>query len=315
MARRALGPATLQVVQAVAAAPDSDWVVACSGGADSLALAGAAGVVAARRGTAVRAVVVDHGLQDASAQVAAATVARLDEILGMAAAVVRIEVKADAMGPEAAARAARYAALDQAARPEEVILLGHTLDDQAETVLLGLARGSGTRSLAGMAMIRGRLLRPLLGLRRDVTRAACAELGLAPWADPHNSDERYARVRVRNQVLPVLEAQLGPGVAEALARSADLARADADLLDQLATEQGIDPRQDSLDCRQLAGLAPALRSRILRSWLQAQGAEEVGAVHLAAVASLVEDWHGQRWVEVPGLRVGRSEGLLQALGN
>ena len=149
-------------------------------------------------------------------------------------------------GPEAAARTARYAALQsEAAGRQATIWLGHTLDDQAESVLLGLARGSGPRSLAGMAARTGRLVRPLLGLRRSVTEQACAELDLDPWRDPHNDDPRFARVRVRRTVLPTLEAELGPGVAEALARTAALVRDDADLLDGLAAEA--DPGTDALD--------------------------------------------------------------------
>jgi tRNA(Ile)-lysidine synthase len=311
MARRALGPATQQVVQAVSALPEAPFLVACSGGPDSLALAAGAAVVAGRRGSPVRAIVIDHGLQDGSADVAATVVEQLITGLAVPAEVVRVEVTLDANGPEAAARVARYSGLAAAAGSAELILLGHTLDDQAETVLLGLARGSGTRSLAGMAAARGRFVRPLLGLLREVTRAACAELGLAAWTDPHNSDDRYARVRVRSRVLPLLEAELGPGVAEALARSAELARADADLLDELAAAAAVEAAADRLGCAGLAGLAPALRSRVLRSWLRAQGATEVGAVHLAAVAALVTDWHGQRWVDIPGLRVSRSSGSLR----
>lgn len=314
MARRALGPATLQLVQALSNLPSAPLLVACSGGPDSLALAAAAAVLGDRRGTGVRAVVVDHGLQEGSAQVAAGVVEQLATKLSLPAAVVSAEVVANASGPEAAARAARYAALEAAAADSELVLLGHTLDDQAETVLLGLARGSGPRSLAGMPAVRGRFHRPLLGLRRQVTEAACAELGLAAWIDPHNSEDRFSRVRVRQRVLPVLEAELGPGVAEALARSATLARADADLLDELAAVE-LEPAADLLDCARLAQLAPALRSRVLRAWLLTCGAAEVSAAHLAAVTALVTDWHGQRWVEIPGLRVSRSQGSLRAVGN
>ncbi len=116
------------------------------------------------------------------------------------------------------------------------VMLGHTMDDQAETVLLGLARGSGARSLAGMQDASGRYLRPLLGLRRWQTGAACSALGLEPWADPQNCDPAYARTRVRQQVLPMMEELLGPGITEALARTADRLRADADALDALADE-------------------------------------------------------------------------------
>ena len=136
-------------------------------------------------------------------------------------------------GPEAAARTARYAALE-AARGDAPVLLAHTLDDQAETVLLGLGRGSGARSIAGMRPYDPPWYRPLLGVRRSLTHAACAELGLTPWHDPHNADRRFTRVRLRTEVLPLLEDVLGGGVAEALARTATALREDTDALDDLA---------------------------------------------------------------------------------
>lgn len=309
MARRALGPATLEVVQAVEAVAGGPMLVACSGGPDSLALAAAAAVVGARTGLGVRAAVVDHGLQSGSADLAAEVVARLAG-LGMDAVVLRVAVDAEGVGVEAGAREARYAALAAEVRPGEVVLLGHTLDDQAETVLLGLARGSGTRSLAGMPARRDVFVRPLLGVRAATTDAACAELGLSTWTDPHNSEGRFTRARVRHRVLPVLEAELGPGVAVALARSADLARADADLLDDLAARELAAHGAGELDCDRLEGLPPALLTRVLRDWLRAAGATDLSATGIAAVASLVTDWHGQRWVEVPGVRIGRDRGRL-----
>jgi tRNA(Ile)-lysidine synthase len=304
MARRALGPATLAVVRAVAAVADVPMLVACSGGPDSLALAAAAAVVGTRSGVGVRAAVVDHGLQAGSAEVAATVAATLSG-LGLDAVVLQVVLDAAGVGIEAAARRARYAALAAEAVPGEVVLLGHTLDDQAETVLLGLARGSGTRSLAGMPERRDIFVRPLLGVRAETTAAACAELGLTAWIDPHNSDPRFTRTRVRHRVLPVLEAELGPGVALALARSAELARADADLLDDLAAAELAGHSAEVLDCDWLAGLPQALLARVLRDWLRAQGAVDLSAAGIAAVAALVTDWHGQRWVEVPGARVGR----------
>lgn len=310
MARKALGPATLRVVQAVDAAVTGPMLVACSGGPDSLALAAAAVHVGRRRGLAVRAVVIDHGLQQNSAGIAAAAAGQL-ESLGLATTVLAVEVVDAGGGVESAARVARYAALEKVAGEGEVVLLGHTMDDQAETVLLGLARGSGTRSLAGMPPVRGRLVRPLLGLRTQTTRDACAELGLRPWSDPHNADPSFTRARVRHRVLPVLEAELGPGVVEALARSADLARADADLLDSLAAAELAEHPAPELDCARLAGLAPALRGRVLRDWLRGQGARDLSAITVAGVAAVVTDWHGQRPVDVPGLRVERTAGRLR----
>ncbi|MGI3780094.1 MAG: tRNA lysidine(34) synthetase TilS, partial [Janthinobacterium lividum] len=286
MSRRALGPATLAVVQAIARAldpSDSALLVACSGGPDSLALAAGAAHVAQDRRLPYAAVVVDHGLQEGSAGVAEAARGTLAGLGYADAAVVRVEVVAGGAGPEAAARDARYAALRRESDAlGATLLLGHTRDDQAETVLLGLARGSGARSLAGMAERGGGRLRPLLGLPRSTALACCAELGLAPWSDPHNADPAYARVRVRERVLPVLETELGPGVAAALARSADLLRADADLLDELAAQAapGVE-RSGGLDCGRLAALPAALRSRVLRGWLRVVGAHDLAADHAA----------------------------------
>lgn len=313
MARRALGPASLAVVQAVGAAltdRDTHLLVACSGGPDSLALAFAAHHVATRHDRGLSAVVVDHGLQPGSAAVAAGAVAQLTR-LGYANALVSpVSVPSDdPAGPEGAARGARYRALHSAAAARAAtIWLGHTLDDQAETVLLGLARGSGSRSLAGMEPRSGDRVRPLLGVRRTVTERLCAELGIEPWRDPHNDDPRFARVRVRRTVLPALEAAFGPGAAEALARTAALARDDADLLDGLAADA--DPGTDVLEVARLSHLPAALRSRVLRRWLLRHGAAEVTAAHLAAVDALVTRWHGQGEIHLPGVSALRQDGSL-----
>lgn len=315
MARRALGPATLQVVQAVAAAldeADEALLTACSGGPDSLALAFAAQHAARRLGLRHAVVVVDHGLQAGSAAVAAQAVTAVTGlgVTDVRQVAVRVDLH-DGSGPEAAARRSRYAALDaEAGRAgaAATVLLGHTRDDQAETVLLGLARGSGSRSLAGMASRTGRYRRPLLGLDRGVTVRTCEELGLDPWLDPHNEDPTYARVRVRRRVLPVLEAELGPGVGAALARTAELARDDADLLDALAVDA--DPGTDTLGCAELGALPGALRRRVLRRWLLRRGAEDLQLDHVLAVEALVRSWHGQRAVHVPRGAVTRRDGRL-----
>ncbi|MGH4017392.1 MAG: tRNA lysidine(34) synthetase TilS, partial [Pseudonocardiaceae bacterium] len=207
--------------------------VACSGGGDSLALAAATVHCAQRSGMAVHGLVVDHRLQPGSSRVAQTTADTL-RVLGCTAVHVLEITVAGPGGLEAAARRARYAALRAAAPPGGLVLLGHTLDDQAETVLLGLGRGSGPRSVAGMRELDPPWGRPLLGLRRSVTAAACAGLGLTPWVDPHNADSRFRRVRLRTEVLPLLEKVLSGGVAEALARTAAQLQEDLDLLDEQA---------------------------------------------------------------------------------
>lgn len=291
-------------------------MVACSGGADSLALAAATVFEGARAGWAVGAVVVDHGLQAGSAAVAARVADQLAALGCDPVDVVAVAVEPGA-GPEAAAREARYAALTAASRERgSIVVLGHTRDDQAETVLLGLARGSGVRSLAGMPAVTGPFRRPLLELTREQTRQACRALELRVWDDPHNDDPRFLRVRVRQLVLPVLERELGPGISAALARTARLARDDADALDILADDAFAAARlaDGAWDARAIAAAAPALRRRILRRAAVAAGspAGELFAVHVDSVDQLVTHWHGQRGVDLPGsVRARRSGGELR----
>ena len=332
MARQELGPAGLRVAHAVrrslreivgvglpagrtvGARPVQSIVVGVSGGADSLALvAGTAWCVRRVEELAlpVRAIIVDHGLQPGSAQVAARAAEQV-ATLGVEAGVVQVAVTDRGDGPEAAARAARYRAL--LADRDAVVLVGHTLDDQAETVLLGLARGSGTRSLAGMAERQGRLLRPLLGVRRADTEAACVEAGLTWWTDPHNADPLYSRSRVR-AALGTLDDAIGPGLAEALARTAELARADADLLDVLAARvlvEAVDAARPTtgIAVSPLVAADRALRDRAILTWLRREGVEDLSAGHVRAVAELVTDWRGQAGVDVPGARVTRTDGNL-----
>jgi tRNA(Ile)-lysidine synthase len=299
---------------AVAGLADGDLVLAaCSGGADSLALAAALAFVAPRAGLRAGAVTVDHGLQHGSAERAAALVPLLGELGLDPVRAVTVTVDG-AGGPEAAARSARYAALEKAAADlgAAAVLLGHTLDDQAETVLLGLARGSGPRSLAGMPPARGVFRRPLLGVRRSVTAAACAAQRLVPWDDPHNADRRFARVRVRLDALPALEAALGPGVTEALARTADQLREDAEVLETIAAaERALDGT--AIATASLAELPAAVRARVLRSAAVAAGcpAGALTAAHVSRIEELVTAWHGQRWIDLPGgVRAARRSGQL-----
>ena len=280
-------------------------LAACSGGADSLALAAALSFVAPRLGLRGGGVTVDHQLQPGSAEQAARTAAQMSE-LGLAPVEIRTVTVGGAGGPEAAARAARYEALDDVADATGAvaILLGHTRDDQAEAVLLGLARGSGGRSLAGMAERSGRYRRPFLGIGRDRTQAACAALGLAAWEDPQNADGRYTRPRVRHHVLPVLEEALGPGVAEALARTARQLRADADALDELARQAAgrLTLPGPELTVAALTELPAAIRTRVLRHTAIAAGCGggSLTATHIGRLDELLTGWHGQRGVDLPG---------------
>lgn len=270
------------------------WCVALSGGADSLALAAAAAAV-----LPTTALIVDHGLQPESAGVAATARDRARQ-LGCADAQILVVRVGTRGGPEAAARAARYTALD-AARAGAPVLLAHTLDDQAETVLMGLGRGSGPRSLAGMRAGDPPWFRPLLERRRADTEAACAELGVTPWADPHNVDPRFTRVRLRHEVLPLLEEVLGGGVARALARTAAALREDNDLLDALAAEElAAACVAGRLPVGALRGLPAAVRRRVLRGWLLTGGAEDLTDAQIRAVDALVTRWRGQGGVAVGG---------------
>ncbi|WP_341717966.1 tRNA lysidine(34) synthetase TilS [Micromonospora sp. FIMYZ51] len=296
-------------------------LVACSGGADSLALAAATAFVAPRAGRAAGLVTVDHGLQAGSAE-RAETVARWAEQAGLAPVeVVRVDVAGRPGGPEAAARAARYQALVEVAgrHGATALLTGHTRDDQAETVLLALARGAGPRGLAGMPASRElggvRLIRPLLDIDRAQTRAACRALGLTPWEDPHNRDPAYARSRVRADVLPALVRALGPAVLDNLARTARLVAADNRVLDDLAVAALAEARhaEGGLAVKVLADLAPAIRARVLRAWAHELGAAPAALSHrhVTALDALVTAWRGQGAAYLPGgLRVLRNAGRL-----
>ena len=290
---------------------DDWWCVALSGGADSLALTAVAAEL-----KPTTALIVDHRLQPDSDRVATTARQQAIELGCVDAQVLCVNVGTQG-GPEAAARSARYRALDEA-RDGAAVLLGHTLDDQAETVLLGLGRGSGARSIAGMRPYDPPWCRPLLGVRRAVTHAACAELGVAPWHDPHNADPRYTRTRLRTEVLPLLEDVLGGGVAEALARTATALREDNDTLDELAGKALAEASAgDGLDTGRLAALPAAVRRRVIRGWLLAGGAANLTDKQIRGVDALVTDWRGQGGVAVGSplteerLFAGRRDGVLR----
>ncbi|QIM17485.1 tRNA lysidine(34) synthetase TilS [Leucobacter insecticola] len=292
-------------------------LVALSGGADSLALAAALAFEAPKADWRAGAVIVDHGLQQGSAEVAerAAEQARL---LGLDPVVIRgVQVDAGAEGPEAAARDARYAALCAIAADTRAatILTAHTRDDQAEQVLLGIARGSGSRSLAGIPPVRGVIRRPFLGISRSDTEAACAAQGLQPWNDPQNQDLQFARVRVRQRIMPLFEAELGPGIAGALARTAEQAREDAEAFDTMVDEQIeeiVEPAEAGIavSVAALHANPAAIRHRLIRRVAAAEFGSELSREHTMSIAALVTDWRGQGAVFVPGIRVTRSGGRI-----
>lgn len=293
--------------------PDGSLVLAgVSGGADSLALAAALAWVAQRQNLRAGAVCVDHGLQAGSAQVAAAA-AEVCRGLGLdPVEVVPVEVAGDSReGPEAAARRVRYQALAESAERHEAaaVLLGHTRDDQAEQVLLGLVRGSGVRSLAGIPPRRGQVRRPLLQITREQTEASCAELDLTPWHDPHNDDDTFTRVRVR-RALRDLESDLGPGIRDALARTAEQVRADADLLDKQADDAARHLGAPPWSVGKLTAYPDPIRTRLWRRLLIAAGAPagQVSSRHTDECDRLVTAWHGQGPIHVPGGLLVRSTG-------
>ncbi|MGW2567673.1 tRNA lysidine(34) synthetase TilS [Streptomyces sp. NPDC001537] len=314
---RATSEAPGRSAQAPHERPSSPLVlVACSGGADSMALASALAFEAPKLGIRAGGVTVDHGLQPGSDLRADEVALRLREMGLDPVDCVAVTVGRGG-GPEAAARDARYAALDAAAvrHGATAILLGHTRDDQAETVLLGLARGSGIRSLSGMAAVSGaggRYRRPFLQLDRQTARKACMVQSLPVWDDPHNADPAYTRSRLRHEGLPALEKALGKGVVEALARTAQLSRDDADALDAWAGQAAASVRDAAglLECAKLYALPPAVRRRVLRRAAIEAGAPagSLFARHIEEVDRLITGWRGQGAINLPGKVVAQRQG-------
>lgn len=337
-----LDPAVTPIRKAVAAhlsrlSPGDLVLCAVSGGPDSFVLAAVVHAVAPMYALRVGAVIVDHGLFADSA-VIAATAGSVVTNLGLSPVVVeRVFVDTAAgVGVEAAARAARYGALSSvAARLEAAtVLLGHTMDDQAETVLLGLARGSGARSIAGMSAVDGLYGRPLLNVPRSVVHGAVPVLlpGVSVFEDPANTDPSFLRSRVRNQLMPVLESVLGPSAVAALARSADMFRADNVALEvwaaiawsELAVVDGVSagdaefaPGVRRSVVLAVAGLAPlpdAVRRRVIRRAMLVSGVPggSITSEHIMVVDVLVTDWRGRGPVALPGgMSATRNKEVLQ----
>lgn len=295
--------------------PGQKLLVAVSGGADSLALASAVEFEARKLKLSIAAAIIDHGLQKGSDKIAANAKAQLLAMGYLEVVVEKVSVGKKG-GPEQAARSARYEALEKIREQLKAshVLLGHTQSDQAETVLLGLVRGSGPRSLAGMKEKSGRLLRPLLSIERDQTERFCKDSGIKYWLDPQNQDQKFLRVLIRNKVLPFLEKQLGGTVAKALVRTADQLRLDDGYLDELATKQFARLAKGSgkslmFEVLKLEKLPLAILHRVIKKALDSFE-EESSRVHVLAVADLILSWHGQKPLAAPGVRVVRKANTI-----
>lgn len=312
-------PALLELRQAVRfwfekLEPNSKVCIGVSGGADSLALAAAAKLESKNFSIDLIAVIVDHGLQANSAEIAEFAKQQLIKLGFQDIFVGRASVQITD-GLEASARRARYKVFQQAIETygPNTFLLGHTKNDQAEGVLLGLARGSGTKSLSGMQEVSGIFVRPLLGIDRATTEIACHESNIEYWVDPHNSNQDFTRVRVRENILPLLENDIGPGIVDALARSAKILREDATALDEWAENVFRQVEPMDIEISILATLPVAVRSRVLRMAIYAAGAPagSISAAHLEPIEAFVSDWRGQGHTSLPGgVKVCRISGRL-----
>jgi tRNA(Ile)-lysidine synthase len=290
-------------------------LVAVSGGADSVALASAMAFEGSKRKFKVAAAIIDHNLQPRSDLVAANT-AEVCETLGINPVLVSsIFITQKLSGPEAAARSARYLELEKIREQlgAKYIFLGHNLGDQAETVLLGLVRGSGLSAISGMQQIdeNRKLVRPLLGLTRAELRQSVIDQGLDIWDDPQNADEDFTRVKVR-RILRELETQLAPGISEALVRTASLAQEAAGFMNleaqKLLAAACIAPGAYSIAILEQAHVG--LRRKALHLIIQKQGAKSPTRFQVLEVDSLITNWHGQKPLSLSGITVGRVNNQL-----
>jgi len=310
-------PATMQVRQAARAQlakfkPADLVLVACSGGADSLALAKAVSLEAPMANLSAGAIVVDHGWSKEAGEVVATTVTTLEE-MGLAP-VVAVKLPAHERS-ETAARSLRYTALQEVAikTKARAVFTAHTQNDQAETLLMRLARGSGTTSLAGIPRQRDIFFRPLLDVSREITQAACAEWSLSFWQDPANEDLSHTRVKVRKIALPALVEALGESVIQGLTRSADLLRDDAEVLDSLSMQVFdlvFDQKSQRLNAEKLSQEQPAIARRVLLTWISQRGVPraELNYLHATQLQTLLSQDLNSIRIALPAGFTARREG-------
>lgn len=293
--------------------------VGLSGGADSLALADALAFEAPKMAIRVGAIVVDHALQDGSNEVAQKACEQAKQMGLDPVYLEKVKITQSSNGLEADARKARYAAFDRVLQAEGAvrIFVAHTLNDQAETVLLGLARGSGAKSLSGMREDTGKIMRPFLKITAEQTRQVCLVRNLVPWNDPHNMDVKYRRVRVRREVMPMLEDALNPRISHALARTADLLQEDDEslmylidcLLDQMI--ERLSQGECIVEVAQLQQKPDGLVRKVLWRVCQRCFGVNLSREHVLMVSALVTQWHGQGPVFLSSLVVVREAGKLR----
>jgi len=295
-----------------------DYVlVGCSGGADSLALAWTTLVVGKRLELKTGVIIVDHQLFPESNSVALNAKKQCED-LGIEEVIIKkVNVEQTHEGLEAAARIARYEAFENVLQETnaQVILLAHTQDDQAETVLMRLTRGSGAKSLSGMAQVSGKYLRPFLHLRKKLVHDSLDLIGLKAWQDPANTDHQFLRVKVRHELMPKIVEVLGASAISSLDKTSQLLRLDNQALEELAQqffESQKDVKTNGLEISELEKLPEAIRTRVLRICAIASGVHPgpFSFEHIEAIDALVKNWHGQGNVDLPGFiqatRVGHS---------
>ena len=283
--------------------PADNILVACSGGADSLALAWTSQVVAKRLGLNLICVIIDHQLIKESAQVALEAKIKCENFGIEKVVIKQIEVKENKEGLEAAARKARYEAFEQLTIEfdAKAVLLAHTQDDQAETMLMRLTRGSGAKSLSAMKEVSGKYLRPFLHIRKFELVNALEKEGITYWQDPANTDYKFLRAKVRHELMPKLIEVLGQSAIESLDKTSDLLKEDNDALDLIAQEN-YDKLNKELKVENLEEYPAAIRKRIIKI-----AALEAGVIsgpfsyeHIEAIDALVTNWRGQGNVDLPG---------------